>query len=404
MRLQGFREPIRFAVVASVLAILLAAPVVGTAAAPKIIEELYISDPANKSVYILEATWKGKKAAKTELVETLTGFKNPTDVAVGGGFALVVDGKFVWSIDTATRQVLGKIKTGKDTRFVTVTEDGKFGFATQGKRFLRIIDLDQGKVIGKIKTGNTPWRVRVDHNGDFGAVVNVGDNSVTIFDLGVVLARQAESIDAPAARSTPGVRTIKAGVCDLSGGLDVARFGAFGTWAIWSCGDGPTKASRSAREPFAIPVSPAQQTNISDENARVLEYKIVDMTATTGVMWNPDCGTSFLEDGVSGTEGTLSTRDGGLENGLNLTANFLFDRRRDLEQRSFNYNWNVEKTVSLGSGRMANPFSRVDGGQLSLYHPKGIGQAKVGVWNAPDDGEISDVASTLTGVPAVCDR
>ena len=69
----------------------------------------------------LGTTWDGDDAATTTLVGTITGIKNPADVAVGNGVA------------------------------------------------------------------------RIDHNDEFGAVVNVGDNSVTIFEIGVVLARRSES-------------------------------------------------------------------------------------------------------------------------------------------------------------------------------------------------------------------
>ena len=173
------------------------------------------------------------------------------------------------------------------------------------------------------------------------------------------------------------MRTLRENVCPLTGGLDVARFGEFGTWAIWSCGE-------TAGEP---PAAAAQQANISDPHAQPLEYPIAGRTAANDVMWNPDCTTSFLEDGVTGSADELTTGSG-----------------RDDESSSFHYHWPSETTANLGPGRMANHFARVAGSQLSLNHPKGVGVAAVSVWEAPDEGEIFAVGSTLTGVPVVCER
>ncbi len=375
MRVSSPSDSFRLAVVVPVLVVFLAAPILGYGAAKKITEDVYVSDAVNKRVYVLEAIWKGKKPAKTKLAETITRFKAPADIAVGGGVALVVDDKFVWVIDTATRTALGKVKTGKKTRFVAVTSNGTYGFATQGRKRLKVIDLAKLKVVAKIKTGKVPSRVKIDDQDEFGAVVNLGDDSITIFDLEAVLARLPGAVDGAAANAAAGVRTLKADVCELSGGLDVATFGEFGTWAIWSCG--------------GTPVAAAQQANISDDSAALQNYPVPDQSTSNFVAWNPNCSNGFQEDGIVGSDDLVVVANG-----------------REDAATSFRYDWSLEKTTDLGPGQLLNHHTMVDAdrSQLSFYNPKGINQGKVGVWNVPDDGEIVAAASTLTGVPVVCDR
>lgn len=386
-------ELIRFGFVAAVIGILLATPLLGIEASATITEDLFVSDPANRVVYVLRTRWVGTKAATTSLRGVVTGFKNPTDVAVAGDIALVVDKKDVRFVDTQTLKIVGKVKTGKSTRSVAITPDGQRAFAAQGKKNLRVIDVSSRKVIKKVRVGRTPWRVRVDDRGKFGIVMNVGDNSVSVLDIGKIVARLGGRDEGARA---PGVTTTKQGVCTLSGGVDIARFPPFGSFAEWSCGDSPLDRG-VAGAVAAKQAAPAQTLLLDGPGIFVADIFIPDTATTNSIFYNPACPGV----GRASTEGGSDDGSSGDEEDTETDTSRI---GRAQATRAFNYNFITGKKKILGPGRMVAPFAVVNANRMTLYHPQGVDVGKSSAIVGPAGADVYTVASTFGGIPSVCAR
>jgi WD40 repeat protein len=381
-------ELVRVGLVVAVVAILLTTPLFGIESVATITEDLFVSDKANGEIYVFRTRWKGKRAATTDMRGVISaGLVSPTDVAVGGDVVVVLArSKNLRIFDSTSLASLGSVKIGKDSRSVAITPDGKTAFVAQGRKNLRVVDIDSQKVIKKAKTGKLPWEIRLDDRGKLGAVVNVGNNSVSIFEVDV-LTGDARS-------AAPGVTTIKAGVCNLSGGIDIARFPPFGTFALWSCGDSPSAAPHPTQRSAADP--PAQSLDISDPRFDPTDFTIPGTKAMNSAFYNPLC------PGVG-----RASSDGGSDDGTNGDEEEQeTDSRRigGAARHAFNYNFFTATKTILGPGQMVNHFTVVDGNMITVYHPQGVNVGKSKTIAAPANAEIIAVESTMKGIPGVCSR
>jgi len=389
-------EFVRAGFVVAVLGVLMATPLFGIESAATITEDLYISDTANGQVYVLRTRWKGTKAATA----TLRGLikkkvKAPTDVAVAANVVVFIDrARDLLIANTNTLQIVGKVKVGKDTRSVAITPDGTIAVVAQGKKNVHIIDVAKQKVIKKVKVGKTPWRVRLDDLGMLGVVTNVGNNTISILDIAVLASRTGSAATSRAA----GVTTIKKGICNLSGGVDVARFGARGTSAIWSCGASPLNARASARaRNNARPDPPAQTFRISLPFFGPFDLQIPDLTSTTNAFYNPSC------PGVGPAPPEEPEDDGPT---VTVPDSETPPERigRAVGETSFSHNFVTGTRTRLGKGRMVNHFALANGNLLTVFHPQGVLVGKSKVLEGPGNTAISAVGSTLNGIPEVCSR
>ena len=92
-------------------------------------------------------------------------------------------------IDTATREVTGKIDVGPNPIQVIATQDGKFVYvANQGTEAepndtVSVIDTATGQVVKTLTTGGGAHGVSASADAAFVFVTNIVDDSVSVIDV-----------------------------------------------------------------------------------------------------------------------------------------------------------------------------------------------------------------------------
>ena len=89
----------------------------------------------------------------------------------------------VWVIDTATEQVVEKIRVGKHPAHVVLSPDGQFAYVTNGgDDTVSVVDTGTRTVIATIPVGAYPHGIRVGPDGREAYVANLKDGSVSVID------------------------------------------------------------------------------------------------------------------------------------------------------------------------------------------------------------------------------
>jgi len=159
----------------------------------------YQGNPAGDSVSVIDMV------SMTE-IKRIRGFAEPLNITFtpDGTKAYIANygAHWVGVVDVTRHELLKKIYVGfapgiasldperylgdiKGISNASISNDGRYLYAADGDLgVVGVIDTREDRLVKKIRVGEDPWRVYMSHDGKYGVVVNNGDETISIIDLG----------------------------------------------------------------------------------------------------------------------------------------------------------------------------------------------------------------------------
>lgn len=159
----------------------------------------YQGNPESNTITVIDMS-------SLRAIRTIEGFAEPLNITFTPDGQKAYVGNYgahwVGVIDVTRHELLKKIQIAAPPKIArldpaeylseihgifnaTITPDGRYLYAADGDLgVVGVIDTREDRIVKVIRVGRDPWRMYMDHEGKYGVVVNNGDQTISIVDIG----------------------------------------------------------------------------------------------------------------------------------------------------------------------------------------------------------------------------